>query len=193
MSGEAILSMLRDEYLAATAEKKRKRDEITAKHREVARKNAELEAEAMSDAVDMKLAGMLVRALESGLKRADIWKPVFGTNDNDRWRRLIELGGGEVRAKRTGEEIIAQAVASAEAEKRALFDRLGVLEDFVNDRGFPSFRFEVDIWGYVDTDYWRMLAGYGDDFDVDKWSPFVKSHRAELNELIEYVKKGGTP
>lgn len=107
MSDATILAMMRDEYLASTEEKKRKRDEITKKHREIARQNAAAEIEAMNDAEDLKLANMLVRALNSGLKRSEIWKPVFGTNDNDRWRRLVELGGGVTRAKRTGEEILA--------------------------------------------------------------------------------------
>lgn len=103
----SMLAMLRDEYLSAKEEKKEKRREIQERHRALAAEEARL----MEDVIDKRLGDMLVRALNSGLKRAEIWKPVFGTNDNDRWRRLVELGGGETRAKRTGEEIKAEARA----------------------------------------------------------------------------------
>lgn len=103
----SMLAMLRDEYLSAKEEKKEKRREIQERHRALAAEEAGL----MEDVIDKRLGDMLVRALNSGLKRAEIWKPVFGTNDNDRWRRLVELGGGVTRAKRTGEEIKAEARA----------------------------------------------------------------------------------
>ncbi len=96
-----MIAMLRDEYLAAQDEKKRRRGEIQDRHREIIAE----EIAVMEDAVDKRLGELLVRALESGMKRTEVWKPVFGTNDNKRWTRLVELGGGTVRTKRTGSEI----------------------------------------------------------------------------------------
>lgn len=96
-----MIAMLRDEYLAAQDEKKRRRGEIQDRHRDIIAE----EIAVMEDAVDKRLGELLVRALESGMKRTEVWKPVFGTNDNKRWTRLVELGGGTVRTKRTGAEI----------------------------------------------------------------------------------------
>lgn len=96
-----MIAMLRDEYLAAQGEKKRRRGEIQDRHRDIIAE----EIAVMEDAVDKRLGELLVRALESGMKRTEVWKPVFGTNDNKRWTRLVELGGGTVRTKRTGAEI----------------------------------------------------------------------------------------
>ena len=96
-----MIAMLRDEYLAAQDEKKRRRGGIQDRHRDIIAE----EIAVMEDAVDKRLGELLVRALESGMKRTEVWKPVFGTNDNKRWTRLVELGGGTVRTKRTGAEI----------------------------------------------------------------------------------------
>lgn len=98
---DSMIAMLRDEYLRTQEEKKSKRREIQERHRVAIAE----EVAVMEDALDKRLGEMLVSALKSGLKRKDIWKPVFGTNDNNRWSRLVRLGGGEVRTKRTGTEI----------------------------------------------------------------------------------------
>lgn len=115
-----MIAMLRDEYLAAQDEKKRRRGEIQDRHRDIIAE----EIAVMEDAVDKRLGELLVRALESGMKRTEVWKPVFGTNDNKRWTRLVELGGGTVRTKRTGAEIRQEVEKSLGVKRVAenLFD-----------------------------------------------------------------------
>lgn len=190
-----LMKMLRDLYLEAKDEKQRRSIEIRNRHAEQARIAASEEIDAMADVVDTPVGEMLVRVLGTGLKRKNIWKDAFGSNDNDRWTRLVRLGGGEVRGIRTGAEIVAQAAAASEQATNNLLDRLGVkflgrLAPFgpdYTDQVHPCFEIiETGTTFFMELGY---PSPYGDDFDVTR--AWLRENREDVRELNDHYREEG--
>lgn len=182
---ETMLAMLREEYLAAQEEKKRKRREIQERHREAINQDVAV----MEDAVDKRLGEMLVRSLGSGMKRMDIWKPVFGTNDNKRWSRLVELGGGETRTKRTGAEIVTDAVNARESAKQAIYAQHGATGDYVNEKGHLVVTFESGLHAYLHTypdGSKQLLPTNGTD---EHWQRFIRTQPEARTAIMNLLKE----
>lgn len=143
-----LMKMLREEYNKATLLKAQKKLEIRAKHKELQRIAEREEIEAVNDVIDAKVGELLVRVLATGAKRKDIWSKVFGTNDNDKWNRLVTLGGGEIRKKRTGEEIAQEIEAVSNARRDELLSLLNLeftgIKDFMGRGEFPHFTVTLD-------------------------------------------------
>lgn len=125
---------------------------------------------------------------QQGATRKELVK-IIGDGTAEIFRHYAELGGGVIAGRKTGAERASDRAAALEEEKQGMFERLGVTEEFICDRGFPAFRFEPDFWGYVDRG--SFLPGYGEDFEISKWQPFIKTKQETMKELVEYVKRTG--
>lgn len=128
----------------------------------------------------------LNQARDEGMKRDDLLD-VLNTKRGDVLKDYVEMGGGSMRKIRTAEERVAEIQAVSEAEKTELLERLGIIEEFTCDRGFPAFRLEEDFWGYVDQGV--FFPGYGDDFNSSKWHHFRQNGGQEIgDEIVKYVQ-----
>lgn len=92
------------EYLAEMYDSVQVRKaEIRKEIRERYRARAEEEIAKQIDLEDSRVGVALVRAREQGYKRKDL-ALVIRTNDSAKMRRYLELGGGQVRQKLTGDD-----------------------------------------------------------------------------------------
>lgn len=189
---DALVDLIAQTYDDAQARKKELRAEVRAKYKE----RADAEIRELEDAEDARVGSLIVKARAGGAKRADLAKAIR-SNDNGKMRRLIELGGGELRVKRDGVQIEADRLAEEEAnrplteeEREGVFSAAGLVETHEGGLWWPEGNREVRFMDYQGVP--RLTFLEWSTFNPEDRVALVahdEGHRDELVALFEMIER----
>lgn len=112
------------------------------------RAEAKRQEAALREDLEKSFALKIVTALNMGVKRSQLARPVLRTNDNEVWKKWVTLGGGTIRPKISSEQRTAERKAVTNARRDELMSALGLkflaVRDFMGRGEFPHFEVLVD-------------------------------------------------
>lgn len=191
MNNDERLELLREEFVALLAEEKKIKDPIKRRFA----KMAEAEILEATEAINREYAIKFeVARRTKGITREDLERAVFGSKGSPRYKKFVELAGGQLTAYTTAEGRVAERVKQVEAGKDALLESLGVeyqgiIAPYGVEHDLRSHGFEI-----LETGTTFYLA-YGGSMPIGERQgdtvAWAKAHAAEIKQLNEfYVTEG---